>query len=98
MLIECDRCAMRDIACDDCVVSVLLATPAVRAADGSPAVRAADGSPAVPAAAPDFDDAEQVALVALADGGLVPPLRLLPITAREATWTQRRRSPDELAG
>ncbi|MGI9092683.1 MAG: hypothetical protein ACR2FF_04410 [Mycobacteriales bacterium] len=89
MLIECDRCAMRDIACDDCVVSVLLATPAVRAADGSPAV---------PAAAPDFDDAEQVALVALADGGLVPPLRLLPITAREATWTQRRRSPDELAG
>ncbi|HEY2306963.1 MAG TPA: hypothetical protein VGI05_13880 [Streptosporangiaceae bacterium] len=27
MLIECDRCVMRDIACSDCVVTVLLATP-----------------------------------------------------------------------
>ncbi len=24
MLIECDQCAMRDIACRDCVVTVLL--------------------------------------------------------------------------
>jgi hypothetical protein len=31
MIIDCDRCEMRDIACDDCVVSVLLAAP--RAAD-----------------------------------------------------------------
>ena len=27
MLIECDRCVMRDIACSDCVVTVLLSTP-----------------------------------------------------------------------
>ena len=27
MLIECDRCVMRDIACADCVVTVLLSTP-----------------------------------------------------------------------
>jgi hypothetical protein len=27
MLIECDRCVMRDIACADCVVTVLLRTP-----------------------------------------------------------------------
>jgi hypothetical protein len=27
MLIECDRCVMRDIACTDCVVTVLLSTP-----------------------------------------------------------------------
>lgn len=27
MLIECDRCVMRDVACSDCVVTVLLATP-----------------------------------------------------------------------
>jgi hypothetical protein len=26
MLIECDRCAMRDIACPDCVVTTLLAS------------------------------------------------------------------------
>lgn len=28
MLIDCDTCAMRDIACSDCVVSVLLGSPA----------------------------------------------------------------------
>ena len=27
MLIECDQCVMRDIACSDCVVTVLLSTP-----------------------------------------------------------------------
>lgn len=29
MLINCDTCIMRDIACSDCVVSTLLATPGV---------------------------------------------------------------------
>ena len=28
MVIDCDTCVMRDIACDDCVVSVLLGMPA----------------------------------------------------------------------
>jgi len=27
MLIDCDRCVMRDIACSDCVVTVLLSAP-----------------------------------------------------------------------
>lgn len=27
MIIDCDGCAMRDLACDDCVVSVLLGAP-----------------------------------------------------------------------
>ena len=27
MLIDCDGCAMRDLACDDCVVTVLLGSP-----------------------------------------------------------------------
>ena len=26
MIIDCDRCEMRDIACDDCVVTALLGT------------------------------------------------------------------------
>lgn len=30
MIIDCDRCVMRDVACDDCVVSVLLAAPPAR--------------------------------------------------------------------
>jgi hypothetical protein len=29
MLIDCDTCAMRDIACSDCVVSLLLDGPTV---------------------------------------------------------------------
>jgi hypothetical protein len=27
MLIECDRCAMRDVACSDCVVTAVLSAP-----------------------------------------------------------------------
>jgi hypothetical protein len=27
VLIDCDGCAMRDLACDDCVVTVLLGSP-----------------------------------------------------------------------
>jgi hypothetical protein len=27
VIIDCDRCEMRDIACDDCVMSVLLNAP-----------------------------------------------------------------------
>ncbi len=27
MLIDCDRCHMRSLACDDCVISVLLGPP-----------------------------------------------------------------------
>jgi hypothetical protein len=29
MLIDCERCEMRDIACDDCVINVLLGAPPV---------------------------------------------------------------------
>ena len=30
MLIDCDGCAVRDLACGDCVVTVLLGLPGVR--------------------------------------------------------------------
>jgi hypothetical protein len=54
MIIDCERCEMRDIACDDCVVTALLgAEPELELRDDTAA-----------------------ALQALADGGLVPPLRL----------------------
>jgi hypothetical protein len=58
MIIDCDRCEARNIACDDCVVSVLLAAP-----------RAADGDI-------EWREDESVALRALAQGGLVPPVRM----------------------
>ena len=40
MLIDCDRCEMRDIACADCVVTALLATPARPAGIGEAERRA----------------------------------------------------------
>lgn len=40
MLIDCDRCEMRDIACADCVVTALLSTPAEQAEIGEDEQRA----------------------------------------------------------
>ncbi|MCU0264307.1 MAG: hypothetical protein MUF09_11680 [Candidatus Nanopelagicales bacterium] len=54
MIIDCDGCQMRDLACDDCVVTFLLGPPG------------------------GLGLAEQGALAVLADGGLVPPLRMVP--------------------
>jgi hypothetical protein len=54
MVIDCDGCRMRDLACEDCVVTFLLGPPG------------------------GLGTAEQSALAVLADGGLVPPLRMVP--------------------
>jgi hypothetical protein len=58
VLIDCDGCAMRDLACGDCVVTVLLGGPP---------------------GAVEVDDSERRALDVLADSGLVPRLRLVPL-------------------
>ncbi len=58
MLIDCDGCAVRDLACTDCVMTVLLGGPP---------------------GAVDVDDEERRALDVLADSGLVPRLRLVPL-------------------
>jgi hypothetical protein len=55
MLVDCDHCAVRGVACSGCVVTMLLGAPP-------------DGV--------EWDETERAALGALADGGLVPPLRL----------------------
>jgi len=55
MIIDCDTCTMRDLACSDCVVTVLLTIQERPIAEISPA--------------------EVDAISALADKGLVPPLR-----------------------
>jgi hypothetical protein len=59
VLIDCDACVMRGSACRDCVVTVVL------------------GTPAEPAGSLLIDDEERAALDALAQSGLVPPLRLV---------------------
>jgi hypothetical protein len=87
MLIDCDTCTVRGTGCADCVVTVLLgAPPGWQGVD--PVVVPMTGRPAggPPAAAEDvvvpppgvvveFDDVERRAVRALAEGGLVPPLR-----------------------
>jgi hypothetical protein len=62
VLIDCDDCAVRDVQCGDCVMTVLLGSPGVY----------------------DVDASEQLALQALAEGGLVAPLRMVPKGVPEA--------------
>jgi hypothetical protein len=69
MLIDCDSCTVRGLACGDCVVTVLLG---------------------VPPAGVELDEAEQAAITALADQGLVPPLRLLTGRSEEPEATALR--------
>ena len=57
MLIDCDACAVRDLQCGDCVMTVLLGAPGVY----------------------EVDQGEAQALDALADSGLVPRLRMVPL-------------------
>ena len=60
MIIDCDSCEVRGLACGDCVVSALLGGPPG-----------------------EIDEGEAAALEALADSGLVPPLRLVvPVEVR----------------
>ncbi len=93
MLIDCDTCTVRGTGCTDCVVTVLLgAPPAERRTEPVllpvppvPAARrpaaAAHAEGAVvprPGVVVEFDDVERRAVRALAEGGLVPPLRHRP--------------------
>jgi len=58
VLIDCDDCAVRDLQCHDCVMTVLLGAQGVY----------------------EVDPSEQLALQALADGGLLPELKMVPLT------------------
>jgi hypothetical protein len=89
MLIDCDTCTVRGHGCSDCVVTVLLGAPPGWSSDPvvlpllprGRDVPAATAPPAGDGALPpagvvvDFDEVERRAVRALADGGLVPPLR-----------------------
>lgn len=88
MLIDCDTCVVRDVACHDCVVGVLLGTPTVpaRAADTGRAP-AEPGDP-LPV---EFGPVERRALEVLADHGLIPRLRL--VTRRDEPAEQGATAP-----
>lgn len=83
MVIDCDRCEVRGLACGDCVIGVLLGVPSVPSVtlDGAePAAARPSGASAV-----HLDAPEQRALAVLADQGLVPRLRLVSGPARRVT-------------
>jgi hypothetical protein len=88
MIIDCDRCEVRGLACGDCVVGVLLGAPG---GDGGEV-----GDPGAPSGAPvvQLDAPERRALAVLADQGLVPKLRLVPGGHRRSG---PRRDPGEPA-
>lgn len=88
MLIDCDTCTVRGTGCTDCVVTVLLGAPpgwegvdpvvvpmTGRARSGGPAPAAEDVVVPPPGVVVEFDDVERRAVRALAEYGLVPPLR-----------------------
>jgi hypothetical protein len=96
MLIDCDSCTARGAGCADCVVTALLgAPPGERGTEPVllpvppvPAARApgTDDVDGVvlprPGVVVELDDVERRAVRALAEGGLVPPLRHRPAPRR----------------
>ncbi len=87
MVIDCDRCEVRGLACGDCVIGVLLGVPGVPAkgsAEASDGAEPAAGRPSG-ASAVQLDAPEQRALAVLADQGLVPRLRLVATPVRRVT-------------
>ncbi|MGY1638057.1 hypothetical protein ACI78V_15535 [Geodermatophilus sp. SYSU D00742] len=87
MFIDCDTCTARGTGCADCVVTVLLGAPpgwetadptvvpmTGRRQDGA-AEAAEDVVVPRPGVVVEFDEVERRAVRALADVGLVPPLR-----------------------
>jgi len=70
MIIDCEQCTAGPLACGDCVVSVLLGMPVLPARDPQGEGLQGLEQPAIP-------DEHLAAVSALADSGLVPPLRLV---------------------
>jgi hypothetical protein len=91
MLIDCDTCTARGTGCADCVVTVLLGAPpgwqgvdpVVVPMTARPRASSGEGAPLAaedvvvppPGVVVEFDEVERRAVRALADVGLVPPLR-----------------------
>ena len=85
MLIDCDTCTARGTGCADCVVTVLLGAPPadvggpvvvpLRARRPPDAPVAEDVVVPEPGVVVEFDEVERRAVRALAEVGLVPPLR-----------------------
>ncbi|WP_072806314.1 hypothetical protein [Rhodococcoides yunnanense] len=92
MIVDCGDCKVRDVACGDCVVTVLLGAPGWPARGG---VGSGAGTPKI-----DIDQEELGAIGVLADVGLVPRLRLVVddgSPARSGSLPSRDQSADQRA-
>jgi hypothetical protein len=74
MLIDCETCVARDVACADCVVNVLLGSTLSSRTSSVPV---------------ELDADERAAIGSLAAAGLVPPLRLVRGTSVGSADQQR---------
>ena len=79
MIIDCESCEVRGLACGDCVIGVLLGAPGPRAG-GDPDHGLPSGAPIV-----QLDAPERRALDVLAEQGLVPQLRLVSTRSRQSS-------------
>jgi hypothetical protein len=70
MFVDCEKCVVRGPACGSCLVTVLIGPP--------PGVVPLDGLVERDGGV-EFDEEELRALDVLADAGLVPRLRLIPV-------------------
>jgi len=83
MVIDCERCEVRGLACGDCVIGVLLGVPGASSAVSDGSASRADRPSG--ASVVHLDAPEQRALAVLADQGLVPRLRLVFGPTRRVT-------------
>ncbi|CRK51842.1 conserved hypothetical protein [Rhodococcus sp. RD6.2] len=80
MIVDCSGCAVRGVACGDCVVTVLLGYPEFDESTQTPRSGAV--------ARMSLEQDERVALAVLADAELVPPLRLVEAAGETQTaWS-----------
>jgi hypothetical protein len=79
MIIDCERCEVRGLACGNCAIPAIVA-PSVASASASVVTTAIVGSAAGPV--PELGPAEVRALRTLANAGLIAPLRYAPRVAR----------------
>jgi hypothetical protein len=90
MIIDCGRCTVRDVACENCAVTfVTSAEPRPESAPVPPrksrGTTTTTGKPTSAASREpviELDAAEIRALTALANAGLIPPLRYAPSMAK----------------
>ncbi|SRR5260370_34758023 len=95
MIIDCERCESRGLACGNCAATAIVSTAIVSTAIVSTAIVSQvreNGHPGRPGAitgpvaaeghVPDLDPAELRALRVLANAGMIAPLRYAPRIAK----------------